>query len=50
MPFSIGVGRLDMTFLINMLPFRACCAGGFLGGNSLPTWRKLPGVVSTQLA
>jgi len=50
MPFSIGVDRLDMTFLINMIPFRACAAAILLGGNSLPTWRKLPGVAPTHLA
>jgi len=50
MPFVGGHGQLDMTFLINALPFRAYVDDQLVGGNSLPTWRKLPGVAPTQLA
>jgi hypothetical protein len=49
-PFRGAIGQLDMTFLINALPFRARIGRPRLGGNSLPTGRKLPGAASTPLA
>jgi hypothetical protein len=49
-PFRGEPEPFDMIFLINALPLRAGVGRQLLAGNSLPTWRKLPGVASTPLA
>jgi hypothetical protein len=46
-PSSAGIERFDMTFLINALPVDARAGDKIGGGNSLPTWRKLPGAAMT---
>jgi hypothetical protein len=46
-PSSAGIERFDMTFLINALPVDERAGDKIGGGNSLPTWRKLPGASTT---
>jgi hypothetical protein len=47
-PHCAEIEPLDMTFLINALPVAARVSHEIRGRNSLPTWRKLPGAVSTS--